>query len=110
MLAAGYAERFLPDRYLRIRFEDLCREPREGAASLFAFVGLQHGNPKVCSRFVKVPESLGRWRRQRLGVLVRLHQEALNALQQFGYPVPVSFRFLLKLWSWRRFFCFAARS
>lgn len=60
--AADYADSHMPDRYLLVRFEDLCREPRRSVEALSAFCGLQ-GDVEALARLVRPPASLGRWRR-----------------------------------------------
>lgn len=80
--AARYGSEQLGERYLRLRFEDLCREPTETAARMLDFFGLD-GDPTTLSSDVAPQESTGRWQsrdRPKLAELERIAGEALTAL------------------------------
>src|SRR3954449_12702801 len=61
MAAADAGESELGERYLRIRFEDLCAQPEQTAAQVLDFLELE-GDPAELAREVEPPPTLGRWR------------------------------------------------
>jgi hypothetical protein len=82
--AADYGERRLGERYLRVRFEDLCAEPAENVRRIYDFFGLQ-GDAEAAATAVRPPDTLGRWRKRRKGIVEALHRTAEPALARFGY-------------------------
>jgi hypothetical protein len=82
--AADAAESELGERYLRIRYEDLCAEPAPVIASLLGFLELE-GDPAQLAQEVEPPPTLGRWRDSDPALVERLQQIATPALQRFGY-------------------------
>jgi Sulfotransferase family len=82
---ADFGERELGSDYLRVRFEDLCAEPRMTVERIYAFFGLE-GDVDAAAAEVKPPKTLGRWQRQPSEILARLEREAGPALRRFGYP------------------------
>lgn len=82
--AADYCERALGDRYLRVRFEDLCAEPRETIARVFDFFDID-GDVAEASSVVRPPSTLGRWKTKSPRVVERLNELAGPALERFGY-------------------------
>ena len=85
LLAADYGEAVLQERYLRLRFEDLCAEPAEVACRLFEFLGLDGDGPHAVASEVQTPASAGRWRGQDPGTLAELERIGDEALHRFGY-------------------------
>jgi hypothetical protein len=85
--AADYGERVLGERYLRIRFEDLCTEPVVTIDRLFAFVGSNADADRLARDEIKPPASLGRWRQEDSRILRRIGRVACVqlALDRFGY-------------------------
>jgi sulfotransferase family protein len=81
--AADYGERELGDRYLRLRFEDLCDRPRYEIRRLLAFLELD-GDVDALAREVQ-PPAIGRWRTQPPEVVDELERAAGHALSRFGY-------------------------
>ena len=81
---AAYGREVLGDRYLRLRFEDLCARPAATIAELLRFAGLD-GDPEELARDVEAPSGLGRWRGERRRVVAALEREAGEALRLFGY-------------------------
>jgi len=57
------AER-MKDRFLLVRFEDLCAEPEREIARILAFVGLDVSGERLAemAAIVRPPASIGRWR------------------------------------------------
>jgi hypothetical protein len=84
LAAADYGERHLGPRYLRVRFEDLCAEPRATVESIFEFFGLE-GDSEAAAGKVRPPKTLGRWQTRRQKVIDELTQTARPALDRFGY-------------------------
>jgi Sulfotransferase family len=85
--AADFGEQSMGDRYLRVRFEDLCSEPAETVARIYDFFGLR-GDIDAAAAEVRPPKTLGRWKDARKGTLEKLHEIAAPALQRFGYLTP----------------------
>lgn len=83
--AADYGETRLRTQYLRIWFEDLCRQPVPTIARLLAFFGLSGAVEPIAQLEVAPPSSLGRWRTQERATLVALHRVGRAALARFGY-------------------------
>lgn len=86
--AAWYGEEHLGDRYLRIRFEDLCARPVEVTVDILSFFGLA-GDPAVARDLVAVPTSLGRWRDESPEMIALLEEHGGRALGELGYERSV---------------------
>lgn len=85
LLAADYAEARMGDRYLRVRFEDLCADPAGTARAVYAFFGLRGDPGDVAQAEVRPPKTLGRWRSEKPATVDALEQIAAPALARFGY-------------------------
>jgi hypothetical protein len=85
LAAADYGERKLGDRYLRVRFEDLCADPIVVAGRLLDFAGLEGNAQEIASQEVEPPTSVGRWRSQDAKVLQDLRGIGQAAGERFGY-------------------------
>jgi hypothetical protein len=83
--AADYGEAELGDRYLRIRFEDLCAEPVEAVAGILHFFGLDADAERIASEEVEAPGTFGRWRQEDPALVARLTDRGEVALARFGY-------------------------
>jgi hypothetical protein len=83
--AADFGERELGDRYLRIRFEDLCAEPAARVAEVLRFFGLEGDAERIAAEEVRAPSSLGRWREADPQLRAALNERAADALERFGY-------------------------
>jgi hypothetical protein len=85
--AASYGEARMADRYLRIKFESLCNDPRSTIAEILRFLGLENTRPDDhMLREVAPPDSIGRW--QKMGdppIMDSIYAAAGGALQRFGY-------------------------
>lgn len=88
VMVAKFAARRLGNRYLRIRFEDLCRDPAVIVAQVLAFANVRADPRALAAEIIHPPASLGRWRRCDPQLLAALHREAQATLTTFGYPVP----------------------
>jgi hypothetical protein len=75
----------LGDRYLRIRFEDLCSDPASTARAVYEFLGLEGDAERVAVSEVRPPSTLGRWRDEKPETVRRLQDIAEPSLRRFGY-------------------------
>jgi hypothetical protein len=82
---ADFGESVLGDRYVRLRFEDLCLQPVESAARIYEFFGLD-GDPEAAAGGVRDPGTLGRWQSKSGRTLAALERVARPALTRLGYP------------------------
>jgi hypothetical protein len=82
--AADYGEQHMPGRYLLVRFEELCGDPRATVGRIFAFFGLDADVEQAASA-VRPPDTLGRWQKARKKTVAQLHEVASPALERFGY-------------------------
>jgi hypothetical protein len=74
----------LGDRYLVVRFEDLCHQPVVEAERLLEFLGTG-GDARAVADLVEDPGSLARWRTADPATLRRLDAIGGDALARFGY-------------------------
>jgi hypothetical protein len=84
LAAADAAEAQLDERYLRIRYEDLCAQPEPVIARVLGFLELD-GDPAELSEEVEPPPTLGRWREADPALVEELEQIGAPALRRFGY-------------------------
>jgi GT2 family glycosyltransferase len=82
--AADVGER-LGERYLRLRFEDLCAEPAARVAEVLRFFGLDGDVERIAAEEVQTPGTLGRWRQADPELRQALTERAADALERFGY-------------------------
>ena len=80
--AARHAEQALGERYLRVRFEDLCAEPAATTATILAFLGGDGDPARIAADEVDTPDTFGRWRERDV---TALEARAAEALRRFGY-------------------------
>ena len=83
--AADFGERELGDRYLRIRFEDLCARAAARVAEVLRFFGLDGDAERIAADEVQTPPTLGRWREADPELRAALNERAADALERFGY-------------------------
>ncbi|MBN8532356.1 MAG: sulfotransferase [Alphaproteobacteria bacterium] len=81
---ADWGEKTLKERYLRLRFEDLCLKPTDTIQQLIAWAELA-GDAENLTSLVDIPSSLGRWKNEDSQVVASLHEAAQPALARFGY-------------------------
>ena len=86
LAAARYGEEHLGDRYLRIRFEDLCARPVEIASDILRFLALS-GDSALALDAVSAPSSLGRWRAESPATIAALESHGGHALVELGYEL-----------------------
>jgi sulfotransferase family protein len=82
--AADAGEAELGERYLRIRFEDLCSEPEPVIARVLDFLELE-GDAAMFAQEIEPPPTLGRWRESDPALVQELERIAGPALERFGY-------------------------
>ena len=83
--AADYGERELGDRYLRVRFEDLCSRPGETAGTILDFFGLDGDAEAIAAAEVRPPSTLARWKTKGERTVRNLERLGEPALTRFGY-------------------------
>jgi len=84
LTAARYGNERLGDRYLRIRYEDLCTRPVEVASDVLGFFGIA-GDATPALDAVSAPASLGRWRAESPELIAALEEQGAAALVELGY-------------------------
>jgi hypothetical protein len=82
--AADTGEAALAERYLRIRFEDLCAEPEPVIGRVLEFLELE-GDAAALAREVEPPPTIGRWSEADPEMVQELERIASPALERFGY-------------------------
>jgi acyl-CoA synthetase (AMP-forming)/AMP-acid ligase II/tetratricopeptide (TPR) repeat protein/thioesterase domain-containing protein/acyl carrier protein len=85
LACADYGEQYLGDRYLRIRFEDLCEHPQETIKLIFKFFNLTGNIQEIAKAEVQAPTSIGRWRDQDEETIAEIHKIGQVALNRFSY-------------------------
>ena len=85
LAAADFGESTLGDRYLRLRFEDLCAEPAATVAAILRFFELDGDAELIAAEEVSRPETFGRWRTEDPSLVAPLTERAAPALARFGY-------------------------
>lgn len=83
--AADYGERELGERYLRVRFEDLCTRPGETAGHILDFFGLEGDADAIAAAEVRPPSTLARWKTKGSRTIAKLEQLGEPSLSRFGY-------------------------
>ncbi len=87
MEVADWAEANLAGRYRRIRYEDLCRRPREELAAVLDFLGWPVAGADVDRMALEVRPAagIGRWQGADPDLGGRIEEIARPALIRFGY-------------------------
>jgi hypothetical protein len=87
-LAAEDGRLHLGERYLCLRFEDLCEEPEATVARLLDFACGQAADDELIAQAVpevSPPASVGRWREAEINLATAVTDAARPALRRFGY-------------------------
>jgi len=82
---ADYGETRLGNRYLRIRFEDLCAQPVPTVERILALFGLAGDPAEIAKIEVASPSTIGRWQSQSPQTLAKVIRAGEVALSRFGY-------------------------
>lgn len=82
---AKFGESVMGDRYLRIRFEDICTKPVLTGRLLIDFLGCHDADVRALTHSVRVPVSIGRWRLQPQEEIEKLEELGGISLKYFGY-------------------------
>jgi len=86
LTTADYGEARLGPRYLRVKFETLCQDPKETIGHIQAFVGRpEPANLQALIEEIKAPASIGRWRSQDAMLVNAVLEQAAPALERLGY-------------------------
>jgi hypothetical protein len=85
MQTLHFAHQHLGNRYLLLRFEDLCAKPAEAIAQIAAFLGVKRDLLHAATALVSPPESIGRWRHQDPHLIPQVLEAGQEALREFGY-------------------------
>jgi hypothetical protein len=83
--ARQFGETAMKDRYLMIRFEDACHNPRPVLRQVFDFVGLPNADLDAAAAAIEIPESIGRWRTNDPQMVEAVLREGAAGLSEFGY-------------------------
>lgn len=83
--ARAYGEAMLGDRYLPIRYEDLCFEPQPTVARMLTFAGVPDADVEQAAAPIRPSSGIGRYRMQNTDLLTQLLETGKGALSAFGY-------------------------
>ena len=83
--AEDYGRSAMGDRYLRIRFEDLCSAPAEMVPRLLEFAGADLRYVDAACARVQKPRSIGRWRTFPPEIVASVQAAGSPWLDRFGY-------------------------
>lgn len=82
---ADFGESQMPQNYLRVRFEDLCREPLETVTRIAKFLEAAIDVESIARTEITPPQTLGRWRDCSPRIISKLEKAGAAALGRFGY-------------------------
>jgi hypothetical protein len=87
LATARYGETCMPERYLRVKFEDLCSDPASTVCRILEFFGSGAVNEDVreIADAINPPLTSHRWRARDARELKPVLDEGAAALQHFGY-------------------------
>lgn len=80
-----YGESQLGDRYLRIRFEDICENPESEVPKIVRMAGASPEAARGLLSLVRKPSSIGRWKDYPSEEIDRVLAIGSDYLQEFGY-------------------------
>ena len=80
-----YGTRVMGDRYLLMKWEDLCGQPREKGLELLEFSECKRDAIESVMPLIKRPSSMGRWKTYPEEVRGRVESRGLHWLKLFGY-------------------------
>jgi hypothetical protein len=87
LAAADFGESRLGDRYLTLRFEDVCDDPKRAYRRLCEFLELRRPatRPRKATQGIDSPPTLGRWKERPRDELAAITAAGGRALERFGY-------------------------
>jgi hypothetical protein len=88
LAAARYGEHALRERYLRLRYEDVCADPAAMASQLVDFLDSPtsvESMQEVAAAEIRPSPSIGRWRERDSDETAALDRAGGDALRAFGY-------------------------
>ena len=88
LAASRYGEQALGDRYLRLRYEEVCVDPAGLAARLVDFLDSPtsvESMREVAATEIRPSPSIGRWRKREAAEIAELERAGGEALEAFGY-------------------------
>lgn len=80
-----FGNRILRDRYLEIRFEDICDRPEQEVGRILQFLQSTDQQPSHLARLVRKPKSIGRWRTFDPKEVEKVLRLGNADLEHFGY-------------------------
>jgi hypothetical protein len=83
--ALEFAQQYLKDRYLLVRYEDLCQKPAETVSAVTTFLGSPEINIGPLIEGIRDRGNIGRWRRDQAAKVIELDRGAQAELKRFGY-------------------------
>ena len=83
--ATEFAESNLHQKYLCVRFEDLCEKPVETATYIINFLGARIDPQAVARAEISPPSTLQRWQTYPPDLIAKLEQLGGRSLRKFGY-------------------------
>ena len=83
--ALEFAQQYLKDRYLLVRYEDLCQKPAETVSAVTTFLGSPEINIGPLIEGIRDRGNIGRWRRDQAAKMIELDRGAQAELKRFGY-------------------------
>lgn len=83
--ATNYGEEKMNNNYMRIHFEDLCSDSENVIKRIFDFLGSSNDHLEDVINNIRVPKTIGRWEKQNIKILSRLHVIGECSLKRFGY-------------------------
>ena len=84
MLVAAYGEDFMAERYIRVRFKDLCLNTEKTLCCLELFLGRSVDGDEF-SAFIHTPKSVGRWLDKSDSIQSRFVGHGEKAMRHFAY-------------------------
>jgi hypothetical protein len=85
LITADYGEKYLSDRYLRVRYEDLCYHPAKTVQTILDFLELKASAETIAKTQISNPKTINRWKSLNSEVADKLNQLGKPGLERFDY-------------------------
>lgn len=82
---ASFGEKNMGKNYLRIRFEDLCENPRGIVVRLVKFLNVRNADVSKLAANIKKPNTVGRWHMFPVDFVEQIVELGRDGLVKFGY-------------------------